>query len=246
MTREPVRVLAFDTSAEITAVAVCQGAQVLAEDRAATPERHAEVLLPKLQQCLASAGVTLQEIDLIAVGVGPGSFTGVRVGVATAKGLGLALGKPVCPVVSLQALALEAALVEPAHGAQYVAACVDAYKGELFTAVYRWSREAAQLTQVEPPYHAAPELVAARLAAVSGEDSVALVGPGVVRYPALLSLLPKHVQAREPALTGPSPRVIAALASGAFARGDVPELARVLPVYLRDSDARLPSTPLRL
>lgn len=236
------RVLAFDTSSEITAVALCQGAQVLAQDHAPSAEqRHAEGLLPKIQQCLDRAGWALAEIDLIAVGVGPGSFTGVRVGVATAKGLGLALQKPVCPVISLEALAYEAAA--EAAGACF-APCIDAFKGELFAALYR--ADPAGLSLLLAPFHAPPEQVAERLAAVSGGVAVSLVGPGVTRYPALLPSLPAHIRPHQPALVGPSACAIAALASGAYARGDIPELSKVLPVYLRDSDARLPATPLRL
>ena len=96
-----VRVLAFDTSTDLTTVALCDGDRVLAEDDSRSDARHAELLLPRIQSVLAAAGASLASIELIGVGAGPGSFTGVRVGLATAKGLGLALKKPVAPVVSL-------------------------------------------------------------------------------------------------------------------------------------------------
>jgi tRNA threonylcarbamoyladenosine biosynthesis protein TsaB len=230
-------VLAFDTSSQVTSVAVCRGEEVLAADDVQTEERHAEVLLPKAQRCLAAAGQRLEQVDLIGVGVGPGSFTGLRVGVATAKGLGLALRKPVIPIVSLEALA------HPAP-AGLVAACLDAYKGELFAAVYR--RTAAGLEPVVEPFHALPALVAERLAAVSGNEPLRLLGSGIARYPELLAALPGSVVVTEDAVRTPSARVIGVLAGAAFARGEVPELASVLPVYLRGTDAQLPRVPLRL
>ena len=243
MPLQPPRILAFDTSSQITAVAVCEGARVLAVDAnpAPTDARHAELIFPKLRQCLMQAGLTLQEIDLIAVGVGPGSFTGLRVGVATAKGLGLALHKPVLPVSSLEALAASAS----AHIAcGWIAACVDAYKGELFAALYRSSE--AGLSQVVAPFHAAPQLVAEQLAAVSGTEPVALVGAGVFRYPELLAGLPPRIQPLEARFAAPPAEAIAALAYAAYQRGEVVDLAGVLPVYLRDCDAQLPKQPLRL
>jgi tRNA threonylcarbamoyladenosine biosynthesis protein TsaB len=245
MPRQLPRILAFDTSSQITAVAVCEGSRVLAVDSDDTPSdaRHAELIFPKLRRCLAQAGLTLQEIDLIAVGVGPGSFTGLRVGVATAKGLGLALHKPVLPVSSLEALAASAR-AHIAHG--WIAACVDAYKGELFAALYRSSEHG--LSQTIAPFHAAPGLVAEQLAAMSGTEPVALVGAGVFRYPELLAGLPARIQPLEARaqFAAPPAEAIAALAHAAYQRGDVVDLAGVLPVYLRDCDAQLPKQPLRL
>ncbi|MET0384642.1 MAG: tRNA (adenosine(37)-N6)-threonylcarbamoyltransferase complex dimerization subunit type 1 TsaB [Polyangiales bacterium] len=241
MTQQSLRLLAFDTSCEVTSVAVCAGGQVLARDEAKTEARHAEVLLPKLRGCLSMAGLSLADIDAIGVGVGPGSFTGVRVGVATAKGLGLALQKPVLPVVSLEALALDA---REHTSRAWIVACLDAFKGELFAAVYR--RTVEGITLAHAPFHAPPEQVYARVAAVSGFDDQAFVGSGVYRYPALRASLPDSVQCLDAALAAPSAGAIATLAAAAFARGEIPALASIAPLYLRDSDAQLPKVPLRV
>lgn len=240
MTPGAPRILAFDTSAQITSLAVCAGEHVLAEEHADSGGKHAELLLPRLQQALARAGLALSDVDLIGVGVGPGSFTGVRVGVATAKGLGLALHKPVIGVVSLAVLAHEAA---ERTTARWIAPCLDAFKGELFAAVYE--RQASELTPRLDPFHAAPAVVRERLAAVSGEAPLALIGGGVVRYPELLADAPATFQAL-PDAAAPRASVLARLALAAFARGEVPELRSLAPLYLRDSDAQLPRTPLRV
>jgi tRNA threonylcarbamoyladenosine biosynthesis protein TsaB len=241
MSTEALRVLAFDTSAQITSLAICHGrAGVLVEQHEVADNRHAETLLPNLKAMLEAAHWTLAQIDVIGVGVGPGSFTGVRVGVATAKGLGLALQKPVIPVVSLDALAHEALGVTDSPR---IAALLDAFKGELFCAVF--SRQGTELQYERAPFHARPELVREALAAMSGSEPLALVGAGVERYAELLADAPSHWHAHN-AISAPRASVVAKLAAARFARGDIPELSSVAPVYLRDSDAQLPKVPLRI
>jgi len=230
-------ILAFDTSAQLTSLALCAGPRVLVEEHAASDGKHAEALLPQLQEALSRAGLSLSDVDVIGVGIGPGSFTGVRVGVATAKGLGLALQKPVIPVVSLAALAHEAA---ESTVASWIAPCLDAYKGEVFAALYE--RTGAELTLRLGPFHAAPAVVRARLAAESGGAALALVGGGLGRYPELAG----DGIAHGPLLSAPRASVVARLALAAYERADIPPLSKVAPLYLRDSDAQLPKTPLRL
>jgi tRNA threonylcarbamoyladenosine biosynthesis protein TsaB len=164
----------------------------------------------------------------------------VRVGVATAKGLGLASQKPVIPVVSLDALAYEAL----AHtDSPLIAACLDAFKGELFCALY--ALHAGELCCELAPFHARPLAVREALAAASGEQSLAFVGGGVARYPELLAQAPASWHVHD-AIVAPRARVVAQLGAERFARGEIPALARVTPVYVRDSDAQLPKVPLRV
>jgi tRNA threonylcarbamoyladenosine biosynthesis protein TsaB len=101
-------VLAFDTSGPVGSVAVALGAEVLARDVMTRQAGHASRLVPTIDDVLEEAGVDREEIGLIVVGEGPGSFTGVRVAAATAKGLGRALGTPVRAVSSLAAAAFAA------------------------------------------------------------------------------------------------------------------------------------------
>jgi tRNA threonylcarbamoyladenosine biosynthesis protein TsaB len=234
-----VRILAFDTSADLTSVAVCEGASLLAEDDSSGEGRHAEVLLPRIERCLAAAGIGLADLDAIAVGVGPGSFTGLRVGVATAKGLGLALKKPVYPVSSLHALAFAAR-----GSVKWLVPCLDAFKGELFGAVYR--DDAQGLTLEVEPFHATPTDVMARLRALDRGAELALFGAGLERYADAFPAELEPWQRLGPELDRPRAHAIASLALQALERGDIPELARVSPMYLRDSDAQLPKSPLRV
>jgi tRNA threonylcarbamoyladenosine biosynthesis protein TsaB len=239
----PRHVLAFDTSTDLTSVAVCveksateRSFEVLAELEHAAAERHAELLLPRVQACLAQAGLTLPEIALIGVGIGPGSFTGVRVGVATAKGLGLGLwGVQVRGVVSLEALALAAR----ARG-EWLAPLLDAFKGEVFGALYRATDAGLRLEVA--PFHAPPERALAELTAACAGQPLTLFGSGLRRYGADLSL-PAGAHVLDPAFDLPRARTIAQLALASEGECD---LAALAPLYVRDSDAQLPKTPLAL
>ncbi|MDQ3035508.1 MAG: tRNA (adenosine(37)-N6)-threonylcarbamoyltransferase complex dimerization subunit type 1 TsaB, partial [Myxococcota bacterium] len=124
-----MRVLAFDTSGDHGVVAVTTNGEVRAELHSRARSRQGESLLPAIERALAMGELTIGDIDLIAVGLGPGSFTGLRIGVATAKGLALARGTPVVGVRTSRAIArgLFGALRVPV---------IDAHKGEVFIAAY--------------------------------------------------------------------------------------------------------------
>jgi tRNA threonylcarbamoyladenosine biosynthesis protein TsaB len=232
--------LAFDTSASATSVAVCDDTRVLAEeDVVEASARHAELLLPTVQRCLSGSGIALGDIDALGVGIGPGSFTGLRVGVATAKGLGLCLKKPVYGVVSLTALAQAAS----EHGT-WLAPLLDAFKGEVFGALYRVTSHGV-LAQIEP-FHAAPATAIERIVAATHGEPVTLLGAGYRRYATQLGVLPGQVSVLPEAFDWPLARHIGRLAHAAYVRGQAPELAQLSPLYVRDSDAQLPKVPLRV
>src|SRR5690242_7917766 len=126
-----MNLLAIETSTEACSVALVHGQEVFARSELA-PRRHAELALPMADALLAEAGLGRHALDAIAVGRGPGAFTGVRLGVALAQGMALALDRPVVPVSSLAALALEAAEDDAA-----ILAVIDARMGEIYAACYR-------------------------------------------------------------------------------------------------------------
>lgn len=126
-------ILAFDTSTALTSAALVDGSRVVAERAELDSRRHAEVQAPLLRQVLADAGGDISSVTAIACGVGPGPYTGLRVGIATARALGLAWGLPVIGVCSLDAIA-EAAIDAGVPGAFAVAA--DARRREVYWATY--------------------------------------------------------------------------------------------------------------
>lgn len=239
------RMLAFDTSADVTAVAVLEADEVIVEDSAASAERHAETLLPRIEECLERACLVLSDIDVFAVGIGPGSFTGVRVGVATAKGLAFATGKPLRGVVSLAALA--AGVLECDPGPELlVAPVLDAYKGEVFAALYSVTQ--TQTALVAEPFHAVPEVAAAQIARVAEGRALRVLGSGYRRYAERIAPFWEvcATVVLDPTWDTPHARHIAREARRLLGAEGASDVARLAPLYVRDSDAQLPKAPLRL
>ena len=100
-----MKILALDTTAEVCSVAVCEDNRLITEITVNTGNTHSQTLLPAIEQALKLAEITVDDIDLFACSVGPGSFTGVRIGVATIKGLAYGKNKPCVAVSTLEALA---------------------------------------------------------------------------------------------------------------------------------------------
>jgi tRNA threonylcarbamoyladenosine biosynthesis protein TsaB len=248
MQQTPI-VLAIDTASAVSAVALCSGAAILAEDNSAAPDdaRHGAVLLPRIQRLLAAAGVALRDVDLIGVGVGPGSFTGLRVGLATAKGLAFALHKPVRGVSSIEVLA--AALLQRADHALVL---VDAFKGELYAGLFARSPGADPIPRAELAlFHAPPAELLARtapvLAALPSATTVLACGDGLRRYAGdLTAAWGTRVLVGPAELDQPRAALLAQRALADFQQHGPSDLATLEPTYVRDSDARLPERALRL
>jgi tRNA threonylcarbamoyladenosine biosynthesis protein TsaB len=132
--RNPI-VLALDTSSKTTSMAVSRGDRVLVTYKADFDETRSERLWIEIQSALDSCGLTIGEVDLFAVCVGPGGFTGLRVGLAAAKGLAAAAGKPIVGVTSLEVLAFAGG---PAPA---VCAMVTAYRGDLYSQLFSFDSD---------------------------------------------------------------------------------------------------------
>lgn len=124
--------LAMDCATGSVSLALLKGQEVLDEVHIAQGRHHAEVLLPALETLLQSTGIAIEAVDLFACTAGPGSFTGVRTGVSTAKGLSLATGKPIVPVSTLEALAMNAL---PSAG--LICTLLDARREQVYAGLYR-------------------------------------------------------------------------------------------------------------
>jgi tRNA threonylcarbamoyladenosine biosynthesis protein TsaB len=125
--------LAIETSTPVSGVALAKDNRLLAEINVQTGNTHSERLMPQIEKLFALGGVTPQEVEAIAVSIGPGSFTGLRIGLTTAKALAYAWGKAIVGVPTLEALAYGC----PA-GVGWVAAMLDAQKGRVYQALYQW------------------------------------------------------------------------------------------------------------
>lgn len=149
-----MRILAFDTSTEYCSAALYVSGQLLVREELAG-QTHSDRLLLMLRELLSEAALCLSQLDAIAFGAGPGSFTGLRIACGVAQGVALGAGLPVIPVGTLEALA-------EANGGERVLACLDARMGELYCAAY--ARAGQGWTESVPPLLCAP----ADLPALSG------------------------------------------------------------------------------
>jgi tRNA threonylcarbamoyladenosine biosynthesis protein TsaB len=165
-----VRVLGLDTATAIASVGLASDSALIIERHRPVGSSHARCILPLIDEVLRAAELRLGALDLLAVSIGPGSFTGLRIGLATIKGLALGCGLPVVGVPTLQAYA---AALGPRPGTVWPV--LDARKGEVYAAGYRWSGE--HLEELAPPAAMAPASLAALLT-----SPCTLVGDGVDAY----------------------------------------------------------------
>ncbi|HET9663916.1 MAG TPA: tRNA (adenosine(37)-N6)-threonylcarbamoyltransferase complex dimerization subunit type 1 TsaB [Burkholderiales bacterium] len=223
-------VLAFDTATPLGTIAIGVGDALLGEVTIGVNARHAESLLPAIDFVMGNAGVKRSDLGAIAVGAGPGSFTGVRIAGATAKGLAHALGLPLYAFSSLTMVAAGAAVADP------VCVLFDARRGEVYAACHRFDQnpELVSITTLLPPSAMKLEAV---VAALSGEDPF-YIGEGAVRNAGAVRTLGGRLG---PAMLG-TPRASALLRLLRYMgeRARVQHPARWTPEYLRAPGATPP------
>lgn len=220
-----MNLLAIETSTEACSVALSHHGRTIERSEIA-PRRHAELVLPMADALLAEAGISRRQLDGIAVGRGPGAFTGVRLAVSLAQGMALGLDLPVVPVSSLAALAWDA----PDNGAP-VLALIDARMGEVYAGAYRRDGVHGLLSLT-------PESVGAASAIELAEaDAWNVIGSGWEAYRDAVRARLVEAPRWSDGARYPQARAVAELAAAEFAAGHAvaPELA--LPVYLRDKVA---------
>ncbi|MFT4934869.1 MAG: tRNA threonylcarbamoyladenosine biosynthesis protein TsaB [Pseudoalteromonas distincta] len=208
-------VLALDTCLDACSLAVLDGATVRAQASHPMGRGHQEAVAPLAAEVMAQAGLAFADLERIGVTIGPGSFTGLRVGLAFAKGLGAALSIPVVGIGTL------AALAEPL-GEELTFAAIDARRGQIYLQAFAAGRA------LMAPDALDLATAAARVAELSGGRQAVLVGSGA---PLLADLMPGARQIDAPAC---DPAAVARLAAAQIN----PPSPR--PLYLRAPDARLP------
>jgi tRNA threonylcarbamoyladenosine biosynthesis protein TsaB len=220
-----VLVLSLDTTTRTGSVAVVHGDRVLSEIAGDASRTHGERLPGDLKRALDAAGVDASAIDLLAVAAGPGSFTGLRVGIAAMQGLAMATGRLIVPVSALDALAAAGA-----DGESPVAAWMDAQRGEVFAALYDSTGTVLLLEAT-----ADAPLETLRAWETHAPARTRFIGDGAARYAEIIRGARGAETGIQPA--PPLASVIARLAARSPERAVLPHA--VVPIYIRKPDAEL-------
>ncbi|HYQ87254.1 MAG TPA: tRNA (adenosine(37)-N6)-threonylcarbamoyltransferase complex dimerization subunit type 1 TsaB [Bacteroidota bacterium] len=222
-------ILAIETATEVCGAAVIGNGAVIGESSITAPHVHSEKLIGLVDEALRRAAIDLGGIDGIAVSIGPGSFTGLRIGLSVAKGLAFACGKPVVPVPTLKGLAARAGRESLVSSPSLVLAMIDAGRDEIYFAAYRDMKEVAQ------PRAAAREEVVGLFA---DESRIVIMGDGADKFQPWLAAAHPSLSLRF--LFPPrARRLCSAAAVGLIgeeelAAGHTADLAALEPVYIKD------------
>jgi tRNA threonylcarbamoyladenosine biosynthesis protein TsaB len=232
-----MRVLALDTTTRTRSAALVEGGRIVVERQGDSSRSHAECLPGDLIATLGEAGAAWASVELFAVAAGPGSFTGLRIGIATMQGLAFVNGRRMAAVSVLEALALAAGRSAP--GGSVVGVWIDAYRRDVFSALYRIGGPVepdagglADLVELDPPAVGPPAATLARWQRAHPPPHV-VIGDGATQY---AHVLRGHARAEpRPPLAG----LIGLIAARRARAGDTSDPAGVQPLYIRRPDAEL-------
>lgn len=240
--------MAIETSTTVARVALVDsktGARLAAAQ--AVAERHSSNLLRLCIETMERGRAMISGLGAIACGAGPGSFTGLRVGLAVAKGIAMSTGIPIVLVSSLEALALD---MRPAAAqGEHLLPCLDAGKGQVFAALFdaRFAGDGidahgaseAGVASRGGPWTLVPDLIPGQLPA---DVSIMVAGPGAIRYQDVLQA-GLGQRGRFVEIAGPSADSVAALALARLGRGESDDLDTAVPSYGRAPDITQPRKP---
>ena len=233
--------LCMDTATDYGTIAVANEGRTLASHAWQSSARHGENLFGHIDRVLGEAGVTRDQIEGIGVGVGPGKFTSLRVGLSAAKGIALALELPIVGVSALRVLARSPV----ARSSVVRVPLMNAYRGDLFGAAYDFDAKTNQ--ELLEPTFGDPETVLARVRNAAAGRSVVICGEGAkAQLAAAQSALSLGDDGGRDIVVAPAPDALVAEVTFALSTRGPDDLASLEPQYLRPSDAKLPEQPLRV
>ncbi|MBN1474096.1 MAG: tRNA (adenosine(37)-N6)-threonylcarbamoyltransferase complex dimerization subunit type 1 TsaB [Syntrophaceae bacterium] len=225
-------ILAFDTSSKTVSVAVLKNNDIIYEKTLDTGLNHSETILPAIDRALRDSNLQINEIDLFACTLGPGSFTGVRIAVSTIKGMMLATLKPAVGVSALAAIALNVPYTK-----KMICAVMDAGRGQVYTATFCYDKESL-LLQLTPEINIHPQNIHTDV-----NNDVICAGEGALRYAELILKNNKNVFIDKNITPCVKASSVGILGMEKYQRGELLNPDNCVPVYLRKSDA-LPKVSL--
>jgi tRNA threonylcarbamoyladenosine biosynthesis protein TsaB len=222
--------LAIETATDVCSVALLAGERVLGVAEALRPRAHAELLAPLVHDLLAQHGVRAADLQTVAVSAGPGSYTGLRIGVSTAKGLCIASGAGLVGVPTLAALATAASGV--LREGDLLVTALPSRRGEVYVAAFR--PDGARLAEAAPAAALTLDELGAWLPAY--EDVLWLLGDAA---PLALEALARPARVLGAPVFRPHAVLVARLAAERAAAGDLDDVAAFEPAYLKPFEARV-------
>src|SRR5262245_45051992 len=233
-----MRVLALDTTTRAGSVAIVDADRLVDEQLGDASRTHAERMPAEILAILAAHGRTLADVDVFAVASGPGSFTGLRIGIATIQGLAFVGGQPIVAVPALDALGHLAG--QDARPGDVVGAWMDAHRREVFASLFRVSDaplfEPARLVSLDAAAVDDPASTIARWRALVGDEPLRVIGDGAVLFADVVARdAPGWHVIPAPPLAGAIGRLAAARAR----RGETVDPAALQPLYIRRPDAEV-------
>ena len=226
-------ILAVETSTTTSSVAIVSAEGVRVEITLGLTSSHSDSILGAIDRALAQASLGISDLAGLAVSVGPGSFTGLRIGLATVKGLAEAHPLPIVAVSSLETLAMNAAASE-----MRVCPALDARKGEIYAALYAWDGEAAGWRTLIEEGAYGPDALAEKLHDAGGD--LLLLGDGAAAYKErLTSVLGKRARFAQGPANQPRAAWVGWLGLRDLSAGRTEDPLTLVPRYLRQSEAEL-------
>ena len=215
-----MKLLVLDSSGLVASVALIEDDQLIAEYTTGNKLTHSQTLLPMLDEVIKRTSFEIEDIDAVAVAKGPGSFTGLRIGAATAKGLGLALDKPIIPVPTVDGLAYQLF-----GTSMIICPMMDARRKQVYTGFYRFEGSEMKVLKEQCAQSVEDTLIQLR----EYNEPVVFLGDGVPVYKEEI-FAPAHANRQRAAAVG-------ALAQVYFAQGIYESADEFVPEYLRKSQA---------
>jgi len=224
-----MKILAIETATIAGSVAICDDSSgLMGEVKINVKIAHAERLMPSIKWLLDSSRVTIEEIDAFAISIGPGSFTGLRIGLSTVKGFAFATNKPVVSVPTLDAFARTVPF-----SAYQICPLLDARKDEVFAGLYRWADN--NIIKVMPERAISPGDLLKEIS-----DKTVFIGDGIIRYGDMIrDMCGDNAIFPPPSIMSPSAATVGEIAFEKIKQGDLADPVSLTPFYIRKSEAAL-------
>ena len=229
---DALKILSIDTSTRIQAIGLVHGTVQVARHHHLVPRDHSSTLLQNISTMLGQQGWSAADLDLVACGLGPGSFTGLRVGMANAKGLARAADAAIVGVSTLASIARPVAALHQG----WVVSAIDARRGEVYAAVYRVGND-IEIEHVDRAWQ--PEALASAIEDLSAQAPVCLVGDGFRAHSLFQDLEDPQIKLLDAAWDSPSPFSTASIGRRIYQDRGGDDLVTLEPNYIRLSDAEI-------